>query len=93
MSNTEVQGTAAGEAAKTLVTLPRAPNLLRLKEVSARTGLAKNTIYDRIRRGEFPAQIDLGGNCSAWSEDEINAWIRSKMEARNVDERGLPKAA
>ncbi|WP_329893995.1 AlpA family phage regulatory protein [Stenotrophomonas sp. SMYL20] len=71
----------------------RAPKLIRLKEVSARTGLAKNTIYDRIRRGEFPAQIDLGGNCSAWSEDEINAWILSKMNARNVDERGLPSAA
>lgn len=81
------------EAINAPIALPRAPNLLRLKEVSARTGLAKNTIYDRIRRGEFPAQIDLGGNCSAWSEDEINAWIRAKMEARNVDERGLPKAA
>lgn len=71
----------------------RVPNLLRLKEVSARTGLAKNTIYDRIRRKEFPAQIDLGGNCVAWSEDEINAWIEGKMAARNVDEQGLPKAA
>lgn len=51
----------------------RAPTLLRLKEVSAHTELAKHTISDRIRRGEFPAQIDLGGNCSAWSEDEVNA--------------------
>lgn len=93
MSTIEDQNTAAGEAVNAPVPLPRAPNLLRLKEVSARTGLAKNTIYDRIRRGEFPAQIDLGGNCSAWSEDEINAWILSKMDARNVDERGLPKAA
>ncbi len=71
----------------------RSPNLLRLKEVSARTGLAKNTIYDRIRRKEFPAQIDLGGNCVAWSEDEIDAWIQAKMDARQVDEDGLPKAA
>lgn len=71
----------------------RAPNLLRLKEVCLRTGLAKNTIYDRIRRKEFPAQIDLGGNCVAWSEDEIDAWIEGKMAARNVDEHGLPKAA
>ncbi len=71
----------------------RVPNLLRLKEVTARTGLAKNTIYDRIRRKEFPAQIDIGGNCVAWSEDEIDAWISTKMAARDVDEDGLPKAA
>lgn len=77
----------------TTETQRRVPNLLRLKEVSLRTGLAKNTIYDRIRRKEFPAQIDLGGNCVAWSEDEIDAWIESKMAARNVDEHGLPKAA
>ncbi|MDY0978893.1 helix-turn-helix transcriptional regulator [Stenotrophomonas sp. CFBP8994] len=40
---------------------------MRLKDVTARTGLAKNTIYDRIRRKEFPSQIDLGGNCVDWS--------------------------
>jgi len=72
---------------------PRVPNMLRLKEVTKRTGLSKNTIYDRIRKREFPAQIDLGGNCVAWSEDEIDCWIRSRMDARNVDEQGLPKAA
>lgn len=71
----------------------RAPNLLRLKEVSARTGLAKNTIYDRIRRKEFPAQIDLGGNCVAWSEDEIDAWIEDKLAARDGSSEDLPKAA
>lgn len=73
--------------------LPRVPNMLRLKEVTKRTGLSKNTIYDRIRKREFPAQIDLGGNCVAWSEDEIDGWIRAKMDARNVDEHGLPEAA
>lgn len=71
----------------------RVPNLLRLKEVTARTGLAKNTIYDRIRRKEFPAQIDLGGNCVAWSEDEIDAWIESKLAARDGSSEDLPKAA
>jgi len=71
----------------------RVPNLLRLKEVTARTGLAKNTIYDRIRRKEFPAQIDLGGNCVAWSEDEIDAWIEAKLAARDGSSEELPKAA
>ena len=72
---------------------PRVPNMLRLKEVTKRTGLSKNTIYDRIRKREFPAQIDLGGNCVAWAEDEIDGWIRAKMDARNVDGHGLPEAA
>lgn len=68
----------------------RTPNLLRLKEVMQRTGLSKNTIYDRIRKGEFPAQVDLGGNCVAWAEDEINGWIEAKLAARQAP---APKAA
>jgi prophage regulatory protein len=83
-----------GEGDKmTSTTERRAPNLLRLKEVITKTGLSKNTIYDRIRKKEFPAQIDLGGNCVAWSEDEIDRWIQAKMDARHVNEDGLPKAA
>ncbi|WP_236546073.1 AlpA family phage regulatory protein [Stenotrophomonas sp. 364] len=46
-----------------------------------------------MRKKEFPAQIDLGGNCVAWSEDEIDRWIQAKMDARQVNEEGLPKAA
>lgn len=72
---------------------PRVPNLLRLKKVTKRTGLSKCAIYDWIRKREFPAQIDLGGNCVAWSEDEIDGWIRAKTDARNVDGHVLPEAA
>lgn len=33
------------------------------------------------------------GNCVDWSEDEIDRWIQAKMDARQVNEDGLPKAA
>lgn len=60
----------------------QAHRLLRLKEVIERTGLSKNTIYDWIRKGAFPAQIELGGRSVAWSEAEVDTWIQAKLDAR-----------
>jgi len=57
--------------------------ILRLPAVKARTGLARSTIYERIARNEFPAQVKLGARASGWVESESNAWPeRSIAESR-----------
>jgi prophage regulatory protein len=53
--------------------------ILRLRQVSARTGLARSTIYERIKAGEFPAQISLGARAVGWLEAEVEAWIAAKV--------------
>jgi prophage regulatory protein len=47
-------------------------------EVTERTGLQKNTIYDYIRRGTFPAQIKLGSSVF-WLENDIDAWMEKHI--------------
>ena len=37
-----------------------APRFLRISEVLQMTGLGKTFIYDRMRDGTFPKQIQLG---------------------------------
>jgi prophage regulatory protein len=55
--------------------------ILRRKQVEARTGLARSTIYARIAAGTFPRPINLGGSRTiGWLEGEINAWIKSRIE-------------
>lgn len=54
--------------------------ILRLTQVMARTGLARSTLYERIKDGAFPAQISLGARAVGWLESDIEAWI-----ARQVD--------
>ena len=50
--------------------------ILRLPAVKSATGLGKSTIYDRIRKGQFPGPISLGpGRCVGWTESSIQAWI------------------
>jgi len=60
--------------------------LLRRKQVEARTGLSRSTIYAYISAGTFPPPIHLGGVKSvAWIEEEINDWIRSQItESRRI---------
>jgi prophage regulatory protein len=53
--------------------------ILRLRQVSARTGLARSTIYERIKAGEFPAQVALGARAVGWLEADIDAWIAAKV--------------
>jgi prophage regulatory protein len=54
--------------------------ILRLRQVSARTGLARSTIYERIKAGEFPSQVSLGARAVGWLEADISAWIAAQVE-------------
>ncbi len=50
------------------------PKLLSLKEVEAKIGLKKSTIYNWIEDDKFPSPLALGSR-SLWREDEIDQWI------------------
>ncbi|MBT2766134.1 AlpA family phage regulatory protein [Stenotrophomonas sp. ISL-67] len=59
---------------------PQPRRLLRRAQVSERTGLPKNTIYDHVKRGLFPAQIKIG--CSVfWLESDVEGWIEKHIPA------------
>ena len=59
--------------------------LLRIKAVSNQTGLSQSYIYALSEKKLFPKSIKLvpGGTSVAWVEQEVLAWIDSRIEARN----------
>ena len=57
-----------------------APIILRRKQVEARTGLARSTIYQHVRAGTFPAPISLGAKSVGWIEAEVNAWLEARID-------------
>ncbi|OOR98865.1 DNA-binding protein [Haemophilus paracuniculus] len=58
-------------------------NLVRIDTVIKRTGLSQRTIYRRMKEGDFPQNINIGGNVVVWLESEINQWIAEKIKQRN----------
>ncbi|MDD2978062.1 AlpA family transcriptional regulator [Aquabacterium sp.] len=53
--------------------------ILRRKQVEARTGLSRSTIYDRVKAGTFPAPVSLGAKAVGWIESEIDAWLTAQI--------------
>jgi prophage regulatory protein len=53
--------------------------ILRRREVEARTGLSRSTIYLRCSQKTFPTPIHLGGRAVGWLESEIDAWLQEQI--------------
>lgn len=53
----------------------RGDSILRQPDVLARTGLTRPTLYRKIAKGTFPAQIRLSENCVGWYESDVSAWV------------------
>ena len=58
--------------------------LERLPQVKARVCLGRSEIYRRIAAGNFPAPIKLGERSSAWVASEVDAYIESRIAARDA---------
>ena len=55
-----------------------AERILRRPDVEAQTGLSCSTIYDWMKRGEFPKPVALGSRMVGWRESEIEAWLEAR---------------
>lgn len=53
--------------------------LLRIKDVLAKTGLSRSTMYALIADNRFPAPVKLSVRCSAWASDQVDAWIAARI--------------
>lgn len=58
--------------------IPAEPDrILKLKEVSEMTSLARSTIYNYIQEGTFPRGVNLGKDRRVgWRLSDIQKWIR-----------------
>lgn len=67
--------------------LSNALTILRRKQVEARVGLSRSTIYQRIADGTFPGSVNLGGRAVGWLESEIESWLAQRVEASRANHR------
>lgn len=69
--------------------LQTALTILRRKQVEARTGLSRSTIYAKLRQNPkrpsdydptFPRPISVGAKAVGWLSHEIDAWLTAQVE-------------
>ena len=64
--------------------------IIRRKQVEARTGLSRSSIYAKLRHNpkrpndydpSFPKPVGVGSRAVGWVESEIEAWIETRIAA------------
>jgi prophage regulatory protein len=61
--------------------------LIRLKEVLAICGKSRSSVYDAIKKGEFPSPVKLRGRSSAWIKSEVLQWVEACISASRPPKR------
>jgi prophage regulatory protein len=58
--------------------------IVRLPEVSAKTGRSCSSIYADVAAGRFPAPVPIGPRAVGWLESELDEWLEARIAARGV---------
>ena len=70
-------GADGAEAALEITTMTE--RILRRREVEARTGLSRSTLYAQMAEGTFPKPVRLGKRAVGWTESTISEWLESRI--------------
>ena len=55
--------------------------LLHREEVETRVGLARTTLYRKMREGSFPIPVKVGARAVRWPASEIEEWLAGRPRA------------
>ncbi|MBF0414144.1 MAG: AlpA family transcriptional regulator [Magnetococcales bacterium] len=53
--------------------------ILRRPEVSSITGLGRSSLYDYIRKGNFPPPVKLGPRNVGWRSSDVTNWLATRQ--------------
>jgi len=61
---------------------PDPSDIIRVDEAMQLSGLRKTMFYDLIRKGQFPAQVELGARAVGWYKSQVLEWNRNRPSKR-----------
>ena len=59
--------------------------ILKVKQVAEEIYISVAQVYKLVRLGRFPKPIKLGERGSGWLRTEIDAWLQSRVDARDEE--------
>ena len=66
------------DSTQPLYALQIADALLKIKTVTAVTGLSESSIRRKVAAGQFPQPIKDGTRCTRWVAGSVSAWLHAK---------------
>ena len=57
-----------------------ATRMLRLPQLQERLPISRTKIYELMSEGRFPTPVSIGDRAVYWLEDEVEEWLRSRIE-------------
>ena len=57
--------------------------ILKVKQVAEEINVSVAQVYKLVSLGRFPKPIKLGERGSGWLTTEIDAWLQSRVDARD----------
>lgn len=59
--------------------------ILKVKQVAEEINISVAQVYKLVSLGRFPKPIKLGERGSGWLTAEIDAWLQSRVDARDEE--------
>ena len=59
--------------------------ILKAKQVAEEINVSVPQVYKLVSLGRFPRPIKLGKRGSGWLRTEIDAWLQSRVDARDEE--------
>ena len=59
--------------------------ILKVKQVAEEINISVPQVYKLVSLGRFPKPIKLGERGSGWLTTEIDAWLQSRVDARDEE--------
>ena len=59
--------------------------ILKVKQVAEEINVSVAQVYKLVSLGRFPKPIKLGERGSGWITTEVDAWLQSRVDARDEE--------
>ena len=59
--------------------------VLKAKQVAEEINVSVPQVYKLVNLGRFPKPIKLGERGSGWLRTEVDAWLQSRVDARDEE--------
>ena len=59
--------------------------VLKVRDVAEEVSVSVPQVYKLVSLGRFPKPIKLGERGSGWLRTEVDAWLQSRVDARDEE--------